>query len=135
MSITDPQEKFAHLSCRAYAIDTQQQIQNLGRVFSQMGQEPGRITNQDAQGITADGQQMVQEAAEGPLRECLISNGQLIIEHLEIPVYTSLVQCAQQMGQQEVADLPQQNLEQEQQTAQSIEQMLPQLDQQAMQTA
>ncbi len=75
----------------------EQQIQNLEQVFSQMGQEPGRLINQGAQGIVADGQQIVQETEEGPLCNCAIVAGQLIIEHVEIYVApsTETAICAQ----------------------------------------
>jgi ferritin-like metal-binding protein YciE len=46
--------------------DTQQQIQNLEQVFSQMGQEPQRQSSQAAQGLVADGQTSLQEPREGP---------------------------------------------------------------------
>ena len=80
MPITNPQEKFMHELCLTYDAehqfleaqqqmnqqasdgelqgmlqthidDTQQQIQNLEQVFSQMGQEPQRQTSQAAQGL------------------------------------------------------------------------------------
>jgi ferritin-like metal-binding protein YciE len=163
VSITNPQEKFTHELCLTYDAehqfleaqqqmlgqvsdgelqgmiqthidDTQQQIQNLEQVFSQMSQEPQRQSSQAAQGLVADGQTSLQEAEGGPVADTLIAGAQAKVEHFEIASYQGLVTGAQQMGQDEVVNLLQENLQQEQNTAQMIEQSAPQLMQKAMQT-
>ncbi len=115
--------------------DTQQQIQNLEQVFSQMGQEPQRQNSQAAQGLVADGQTSLQEAESGVIADTLIAGAQAKVEHFEIASYQGLITGAQQMGQDQVVNLLQENLQQEQNTAQMIEQSAPQLVQKAMQAS
>ncbi len=164
MPITNPQEKFVHELCltydaehqflealqqmnqqasdgelqgmlQAHIDDTQQQIQNLEQVFDQMGQQPQRQTSQAAQGLVTDGQTSLQEAESGAIADTLIAGAQAKVEHFEIASYQGLVTGAQQMGQQEVVNLLNENLQQEQNTAQMIEQSAPQLVQKAMQAS
>ncbi len=164
MPITNPQEKFVHELCltydaehqflealqqmnqqasdgelqgmlQAHIDDTQQQIQNLEQVFDQMGQQPQRQTSQAAQGLVTDGQTSLQEAESGAIADTLIAGAQAKVEHFEIASYQGLVTGAQQMGQQEVVNLLNENLQQEQNTAQMIEQSTPQLVQKAMQAS
>ena len=164
MPINNPQEKFVHELCltydsehqflealqqmnqqasngdlqsmiQAHIDDTQQQIQNLEQVFDQMGQQPQRQTSQAAQGLVTDGQTSLQEAQSEVIADTLIAGAQAKVEHFEIACYQGLVTGAQQMGQQEVVNLLNENLQQEQNTAQMIEQSVPQLLQKAMQAS
>ena len=56
------------------------------------------------------------------------------IEQLEIACYRGLIKVAEQMGQNQVVQLLEQNLHQEEQTAQKLEQLMMQLVQEAKQT-
>jgi ferritin-like metal-binding protein YciE len=49
------------------------------------------------------------------------------VEHFEMGSYRGLVTAAQQMGQDEIVNLLQQNMREEEQTAQTAEQSAPQL--------
>jgi ferritin-like metal-binding protein YciE len=57
--------------------------------------------------------------------------GQSKVEQLEIACYRGLIKGAEQMGQNEVVRLLQENLQQEEQTAQRLERLLPELLQEA----
>ena len=110
---------------------TQQQIQNLEQIYYQVGQQPERQTCEAAQGLVAEGQK-VQEAQEGPIRDTFINGAQLKVEHYEVASYRELLTGAQQMGQNEIAGLLLQNLQQEEQTALLVEQSAPMLLQKAL---
>ena len=111
---------------------TQQQIEVLDQVYEQLGQQPERITCQVAQGLVAEGQEGMQEAQAGPLRDTMIASAQLKVEHYEVASYRGLLTGARQMGQNEIASLLLQNLQQEEQTALLVEQSTPMLLQKAM---
>jgi ferritin-like metal-binding protein YciE len=111
---------------------TQQQIQNLEQVYEQMGQQPERVTCEVAQGLVAEGQEGMQEAQAGPLRDTMIASAQLKVEHYEVASYRGLLTAARQTGQNEVTGLLLQNLQQEEQTALLVEQSTPMLLQKAM---
>ncbi len=113
--------------------ETQQQIQNLEQVFNQMGQEPQRETCEAAQGLVSDAQKSLQEAQSEPLRDTLIADAQAKVENFEIACYQALIIGAQQMGQDEAAELLRRNLQTEQKTALDINQKAPQLVRKAMQ--
>ena len=111
---------------------TQQQIQNLEQVYEQVGQQPERVTCEVAQGLVAEGQEGMQETQAGPLRDTMIASAQLKVEHYEVASYRGLLAAARQTGQNEVAGLLLQNLQQEEQTALLVEQSTPMLLQKAM---
>jgi len=112
---------------------TEQQIQNLEQVYQAMGQQPKRVKCQGAAGIVSEGQKLLQEVSGNPqLIDLAIAGAQSKVEHYEVASYRGLIEGARQMGQNEVVQLLQQNLQQEEQTAQRVEQSTPQLIQQAM---
>lgn len=111
---------------------SRQQVQNLEQIFRALGQEPQGQPNDAAQGLVADGQRCVSRAGNEALRDVLVADAGVKMEHFEIGGYRALLVGAQQMGQTEAVDLIQQNLQQEEQMAQQIEQMLPQLTEKAM---
>ena len=116
--------------------ETQQQVQNLEQVISQMGQEPQRQISEAARGLISDAQKSLQEAQAGPIRDTLIADAQAKVEHFEIACYRALIAGAVQMEVgDEVVGLLEQNLRQEERTAQMIEQSTPQLVQKSMQSA
>jgi ferritin-like metal-binding protein YciE len=112
---------------------TEEQIKNLEQVYSTLGQEPKRIKCQGASGLVSEGQKLMKETSSNPaLVDCAIAGAQSKVEHYEIASYRGLIEGARLMGQNEVLRLLQQNLEQEEQTAQKVEQNIPDLLQQAM---
>jgi ferritin-like metal-binding protein YciE len=120
---------------RTHIDQTQQQVENLQQVYRQIGEQPQRQTSEAVQGLVSDAQKSLQEAQEEPLRDTLIADAQAKVEHFEITCYRALIVGAQQMGQEQAVNLLQQNLQQEEQTAQMVEQSTPKLVQKAMQAA
>jgi ferritin-like metal-binding protein YciE len=106
---------------------TEQHARNLEQVFEQLGEQPQRATNEVAQGLVSSAQHLMQQTQDENLRDCAINAAVLKVEHFEMGSYRGLVTAAQQMGQDEIVDLLQQNLQQEEQTAQTAEQSAPQL--------
>jgi len=115
--------------------ESQQQVQNLEQIFSQMGEQAQSQTSEAARGLISDAQKSIHEAQAEAIRDTLIADAQSKVEHFEIACYRALVIGAQQMGQEEAVDLLQQNLQQEERTAQMIEQSTPKLVQKSMQAA
>ncbi|GAB4199535.1 MAG: ferritin-like domain-containing protein [Roseiflexaceae bacterium] len=112
---------------------TEQQIRNLEEIHNLLGQKPQRVTCEAAAGLVSEGQKTMKEAAGNPaILDCVIAGAQSKVEHYEVASCRGLVTGAQMMGQQQILQLLQQNLQQEEQTASLIEQSTPQLLQQAM---
>jgi ferritin-like metal-binding protein YciE len=111
---------------------TRGHIRNLEQVFSQLGEEPRRETNAVAQGLVSEAQEGIQEAQNDAIRDCAIVAAVMKVEHFEMGSYRGLITGAEQMGQQEVANLLSENLREEEETAQIAEQSAPELIQKAM---
>jgi ferritin-like metal-binding protein YciE len=118
-------------SIQQHISDTEQQIRNLEQVFEQLGQQPQRQTNEVAQGLVSEAQQNMQAAENEAIRDCAIIAAVIKVEHFEMGSYRGLVTGAQQMGQNEIANLLSENMQQEEQTAQIAEQSAPDLFQKA----
>jgi ferritin-like metal-binding protein YciE len=115
---------------------TQQQIQNLEQVFNSLKHKPQRHNSEGAMGLVTDAQTLLKQTTNNPnLSDLVIAGAQAKVEAFEISCYRGLVAGAEQMGSQNgssnIVQLLRHNLQQEEQTAQKVEQNLPQLLQQA----
>ncbi len=112
------------------------QAENLEQVFGQMGQEVHQETSEAARGLVSDAQKSLSEAQSEAIRDTLIADAQAKVEHFEIACYRALIAGAVQMGLgDEVVSLLEENLQQEERTAQMIEQSTQKLVQKSMQSA
>jgi ferritin-like metal-binding protein YciE len=112
---------------------TEQQIQNLEQIYTTLGEKPKRVKCDAAAGLVSEGQKTMKEASGNPaILDCVIAGAQAKVEHYEVASYRGLIEGARIMGQDQVLQLLQQNLQQEEQTAQRVEKSTPQLLQQAM---
>jgi ferritin-like metal-binding protein YciE len=113
--------------------ETRQQIANIEQVYGILGQKPERIMCDGAKGIVSEGQKGLRETAGASgVRDVAIANSAARVEHYEISAYQGLLMSAQLMGQPQIAGLLQQNLQQEERTAQLVAQSLPVLLETAM---
>jgi ferritin-like metal-binding protein YciE len=121
---------------QAHREETQQQIANLEQAFSLLGQEPPILISHSVEGLIQDAQELLNASANNPLvLDCAIADAQLKVEHLEVACYRALIIGAETLDKPEIVSLLQQNLQQEEKTAQLLEQMIPELTQTAAQQA
>ena len=118
---------------REHLEHTRLHARNLEEVFEKLGQEPRRETNEVAQGLVSEAQEGIQEAQDDALRDCVIDAAVIKVEHFEIGSYRGLITGARLMGQDEIVDLLEQNLRQEEETAQIAEQSARELLKKAQQ--
>ncbi len=112
---------------------SKEQIRNLEQAYKVLGQKSERVKCAGASGIVAEGSKLVKEVSGNPaLLDLAIAGAQSKVEHYEIASYRGLITGAEQLGQNEIVNLLRQNLEQEEQTAQRVEQSTQQLFQQAL---
>jgi len=112
---------------------TQQQITNLEQVFDLLGQQVKRTKCHGAAGLVSDGQKLLKQVGDNDaLVDLAIAGSNSKVEHYEIAAYRGLIEGATIMGNAEVLSLLERNLEQEEQTAQKLEQSMPKLLEQAM---
>jgi ferritin-like metal-binding protein YciE len=95
--------------------ETQQQIQNLRRIFDALGEPPEKQPCPAIEGLEKEGQQMIKEVDDA-LVDSVILGGVIETEHHEIAVYDVLIIKAEQMDDDDIVALLQENLEQEEAT-------------------
>ena len=123
-------------SLEKHIVETQQQIVNLTKVHELLGVTAERVACDAAKGLVSEGDKLLKETKDVPaLADLAIVGGCSKVEHYEIAAYRGLIAGAEQMGQTDVARLLSENLQQEENTAQTLESSMPTLLKQAMQTA
>ncbi len=101
-----------------------------------MGLKAERIACDGAKGIVSEGNKLVKETSKFPaLTDLAIAGGCSKVEHYEIASYRGLIMGAEMMGQTEVVRLLTENLQQEENTATTLESNMPELLTKAMKTA
>lgn len=116
--------------------ETEQQIANLEQVFEILGLTAQRVPCDASAGLVSAGDKLVTETSGVPALADLAINGSCSkVEHFEIASYRGLIAGAEQMGQDEIIDLLNENLEQEENTAELLEDSMPKLLEKAAETA
>ena len=92
--------------------ETQQQIQNLHRIFDALGEKVEKESSPAIDGLEKEGEQLINKVDDS-LVDSVILGGVIETEHHEIAVYDGLIIKAEQMGDDDIVALLQENLEQE----------------------
>ncbi|HEX5895120.1 MAG TPA: ferritin-like domain-containing protein [Thermoleophilaceae bacterium] len=119
---------------RHHADETRQQIANIEQSFRAMGEEPDDSPCQAIKGLEAEAKANIKMADESVLDDVILA-GAAATEHHEIAVYETLIAHAEELGEPEVVQLLQQNLEQEQHTLEEVARAQRQVVHQAVATA
>jgi hypothetical protein len=120
--------------------ETEQHIENLKQILTIFGEQPQRITCDIAAGLISECQKFTLLSADNSkIVDLGLAEWHCKIEQLEITCYRTLIKVAESLrgevmlGQNQVVQLLEQNLRQEEQTAQKLEQLMMQLVQEAKQ--
>ncbi len=124
---SDPQAQQAY---QRHLQETQQQIQNLNQCFQILGVQPMREACYAVQGLKQEHDAFLQVQPTSQIITMFDLGAASKTEYYEIASYAGLIAKAQLMGQQQVAALLQQNLQQEQNMAQTVAQISQRLGQQ-----
>jgi ferritin-like metal-binding protein YciE len=106
---------------------TRQHAANVERVFTELGREAQRETNEAARGLVSEAQEGIQQAQSEALRDGAIVSAVIKVEHFEMGSYRGLVTAVNLMGQTEIERLLRENMDQEEQTATLAEQSAEEL--------
>lgn len=115
---------------RQHLEESRQHASNIEKALQTLGQKPHPVTCHAAEGLRKSLMDVAQSGPSPQVLEGAVVAGACKTEHLEIAGYTGLIQKAQMMGHTEVAQLLQQNLQQERRMLQQVEQIGQQMDQQ-----
>lgn len=102
--------------------ETEWQIENLNRAFEALGESPAEVECYGAEGL-AKRYQIEAEKTAPKLIDSVTISAQSRVEHFEIGFYESLIVSAEKMGNPEVVELLQRNLEQEKKTAEKMQRL------------
>lgn len=115
--------------------ETRQQIKNLEQAFKALGEKPEETTCFAAEGLRQEHRALREEDPSPQVLDMGTIGGAAKTEHYEIASYTSLVQMAKDLGERDVAELLQENLDQEKAMAKRVEGIAKELGKQAKEGA
>ena len=93
--------------------ETEQQIENLEKVFEHLGMKPRGVTCEAINGILEEGKEIMEEAETGDARDAGMIAAAQAVEHYEITRYGTMITWANTLGMPEAAKLLKENLDQE----------------------
>lgn len=93
--------------------ETKGQIERLDRVFEILGAKASAKTCEGMKGLIEEGSEMIEDAAEGEVRDAGLISAAQRVEHYEIAAYGTVRTMADMMGQKEIAQLLQETLDEE----------------------
>lgn len=100
---------------------TEEHVTRLEQVFDLLGQKPQAKKCEAMEGLTKEGESIVEETPEGTMtRDVGIIMAAQKVEHYEIATYGSLVQLAKVLGMDEAAAIFAQTLQEEKETDQGL---------------
>jgi ferritin-like metal-binding protein YciE len=103
---------------------TKEHVSRLDQVFKSLGKKPQAKKCEAMEGLIKEGESVVEETEDGSMtRDVGIIVSAQKVEHYEIAAYGSLRQLAMTMGQDEIAEILSQTLEEEKQTDQTLTQI------------
>lgn len=101
--------------------ETEQQIRKLEKIFEMLGVEPEETTCPAAEGLYTELSELKSEKPQGNVKELGLLAAANKNEHYEIATYLSLRQMAHDLGENEIADLLNESLQQEKDMARSVQ--------------
>jgi ferritin-like metal-binding protein YciE len=108
----------------AHLAQTEEHVDRLKQVFQLLEKKPQAKKCEAMDGITKEGEKVIEETDEGSAtRDVGIIGSAQKVEHYEIATYGTLVQLAKTMGNEEIADLLAQTMEEEKHTDQLLSQI------------
>jgi ferritin-like metal-binding protein YciE len=102
---------------------TEHQIERLEQALDTLGARPGRKVCEGMRGIIEEGQSEAEEHDKGPLLDTVIVAALQRVEHYEIAAYGTMAALAKAAGQQEIANLLVQTLQEEKETDEKLTQL------------
>ncbi len=105
---------------QAHLEETKGQIERLDRAFEILEKRSGGKTCEAMKGLIEEGQEVIEEVEPGPVRDAALIGAAQRMEHYEIAAYGTVATLARALGQEEIASLLGQTLEEEKSTDQKL---------------
>jgi len=118
--IDNPQLK---TGIQAHLNQTQAQIANLEQAFAILGVEPETVKSSAFDGLVKDHDQLVKKLDAQPLEDIVHAGGAAKTEHFEIAAYEGMIDLARTIGEADIVQLLEENLDQEREALQQVRQV------------
>ena len=116
--------------------ETQGQVERLQKAFDALGKRARAQTCEAINGLIEEGDEIVEEFEQGPVRDAGILACAQAVEHYEMARYGTIVAWAKTCGQDQVAQLMQETLDEEKKADATLNQLAQRrLNQQAVKQA
>jgi ferritin-like metal-binding protein YciE len=116
--------------------ETKQQVQNLERVFQQIGEKASGEQCPGIDGIKSEHDEfMSEESPSAEIKDMFLTGAAARVEHYEIAAYTGLITLARGLGETDSAKLLDENLRQEKEALKTVETVAKRLARGAKQLA
>ncbi len=99
---------------------TEQQVSRLEQIFESLGEKAKGKACAGMKGLVAEGSESMKEQDKGPMRDLAIIAAGQRVEHYEISAYGTARTLAQQLGEEQAAELLSETEEEEKQTDQKL---------------
>jgi ferritin-like metal-binding protein YciE len=96
--------------------ETQVQVERLQKVFETLGKRARGVTCEAINGLIEEGEEVIEEFAEGIVRDAGLAACAQAIEHYEMARYGSLIAWAKASGRTEIVSLMEETLAEEKKT-------------------
>jgi ferritin-like metal-binding protein YciE len=93
--------------------ETQGQVERLQKAFEALGKRPRSETCEAINGLIEEGEEVIEEFPEGAVRDAGILANAQAVEHYEMARYGTVIAWAKTCGQDQVAQLMHETLEEE----------------------
>jgi ferritin-like metal-binding protein YciE len=93
--------------------ETQGHVERLDKIFETLGKSPRGKTCHGMQGLVEEGSEMISELDKGAVRDAGLISAAQRVEHYEMAGYGSVREFASLLGQNEIASLLGETLEEE----------------------
>lgn len=112
---------------------TKEQVKRLERGLKQLGKAPGEEKCRGMDGIVREGQQTIKNGTPGDVLDAALIGAAQKVEHYEISAYGTARTHAQELGQNEIAEMLQMTLEEESDTNEKLNELaMNRINQQAV---
>jgi ferritin-like metal-binding protein YciE len=115
--------------------ETQGHVQRLEKVFQILGSSPRGKTCNGMKGVLEEGAEVLDETAEGSVRDAALISAAQRVEHYEMAGYGTVRSYAEILGQSEISEILEETLEEERAADQKLTEISHKLNSEAQQGA
>jgi ferritin-like metal-binding protein YciE len=109
--------------------ETKRHVANVERAFELLGEEPKADKSHAIDGLVAQHDKVIKNIDSDRLRDVFNAGAAAKTEHLEISAYESMIKTAESLGEDEIVNLLEENLDDEKETLKEVKSVSEQLAQ------